>query len=269
VQPDNGKVCTFWIAALISAIDPKYSSSMEFRADALQHLITVVYIYTGQIVPEQLRQSLIGVLASIKRICACQMAPSLTGRKKTTCHLRDVAHARTVYSASALAYLLQSEETFSAHYLQLHDLLGQLNNSGHNAMLQHSIGKAVAHLAPDYLCQLDNRIQNDGHYAPSTYNMSVRTIVRGCGLVASAFGMLHCQAAVDDLVAKWAKGAWFGRIDSVHDVIISYAHGSGTTQCQTARSSGGEEAQAQSRRAPLWARPSTRPGDDSGHERSV
>jgi hypothetical protein len=50
--------------------------------------------------------------------------------------------------------------------------------------------------------------------------MTAHTAVRGSGLVASAYGMLHCRDAIAALVAHWRAGPWKGRLDMPADLSV-------------------------------------------------
>jgi hypothetical protein len=47
VQPDRGKICAYWISALISAADASSGTCMEFRVTALECLAVCTYLHTG------------------------------------------------------------------------------------------------------------------------------------------------------------------------------------------------------------------------------
>jgi hypothetical protein len=51
----------------------------------------------------------------------------------------------------------------------------------------------------------------------SVAKMRVRTIARKCGLVASAFGMLHCRGAVERLEQQWCAAPWANRLRPFYD----------------------------------------------------
>jgi hypothetical protein len=55
---------------------------------------------------------------------------------------------------------------------------------------------------------------------PDAVKLEALTLVRGCGLVASAYGMLHCRAEVERLVMHWRGGdVWPRRMQQLVDVV--------------------------------------------------
>jgi hypothetical protein len=63
---------------------------------------------------------------------------------------------------------------------------------------------------------------NDAFVLRSPAIMTAHMVVRGAGLVASAYGMLHCRDAVAALVARWRDGPWTGRLNTPADVTVAF-----------------------------------------------
>jgi hypothetical protein len=61
-------------------------------------------------------------------------------------------------------------------------------------------------------------------------------VVRGCGLVASAFGVLQCPSAVEALVACWTAGPWAGRLTPGWDYALCFHAWPSTAVQQVAQS---------------------------------
>lgn len=48
MQPDCGKMCGFWVAALAAALEPQSGSDMYGREAAATWLSCYIYLYTGE-----------------------------------------------------------------------------------------------------------------------------------------------------------------------------------------------------------------------------
>ena len=68
-----------------------------------------------------------------------------------------------------------------------------------------------------------------------------KTYVRGCGLVCSAYGMLHCPSHVRQLLTKWVAGPWAGRLRVFQD-FITHFEGFSHPEPESVRTHEGDQA---------------------------
>jgi hypothetical protein len=99
VQPDQGTLCAYWLAVLVSSLDVD-KSSVEFSIYALRALQATVFVHTGHAVPKPLRASLVAALLKMHNRIA-------SGRAKGG----TLAH-RAARGLQALGWLLQGEDAF-------------------------------------------------------------------------------------------------------------------------------------------------------------
>jgi hypothetical protein len=65
VQPDRGRLCTFWLAALIAVLRNREGTNQPALDFALERLAAFVFCPTGHAVPEPLRAPLLDALAHV------------------------------------------------------------------------------------------------------------------------------------------------------------------------------------------------------------
>jgi hypothetical protein len=212
VQPDNGAICAYWVSALISKIDPSSGAHLEFRGAALQALCIAMYLHTRSLVPRSQRIRLCHALAWELRDGVSRDAGALPGtRARDTLTLEMAA-------ALSLVYQVLSDAAFAGCTEEL-TRFGMLG-LGEEALRALSLTVSLRMLdAPGAVPVL--LLDNDSFALESAAVMTAAMAVRGSGLVASSFGMLHCRGAVAALVARWCAGPWVGRLDTpAHSIIL-------------------------------------------------
>ena len=66
MQPGNGRLCAFWLAALIGAL--REASALTDASIAITHLTLYLWVYTGAAVPQDLHQPLLQALLRINTL---------------------------------------------------------------------------------------------------------------------------------------------------------------------------------------------------------
>jgi hypothetical protein len=112
VQPDRGALCTYWIAALVSALGDKDDRScIECKIYALQALEATVFIYTGHAIPRPLRAPLMAALSH-------QLTTPASKRDGGGMLLRSARSA-----LHGLLWLLHTDDAFAEHVRALDTLI--------------------------------------------------------------------------------------------------------------------------------------------------
>jgi hypothetical protein len=182
-----------------SGVDP------HFRVHALSALATACYIYTGHIVPLPLRLPL---LATLSRL------PGTTARTKLTVQ-SVVAHV-----CKRTACMLAMDEAFGPCIKQLSAQARARVASGGS---WRNIARVIASEAASWLCSPTSHPRhNDGVACDTVYHVNATLIVRGIGLVSSAYGMLHCRVEVARLVARWRAGPCKDRLIGMQHVLVAF-----------------------------------------------
>jgi hypothetical protein len=66
MQPDRGRLCTFWLAALVGALGAPRGTTVYGAHHAVSHLLAFFFLFTGHAVPTPLRAPLLNKLAALR-----------------------------------------------------------------------------------------------------------------------------------------------------------------------------------------------------------
>ena len=195
LQPDQGTVCAYWIACLIAAIGSSARDcSMEFQWAALLNLLAAVYLYTGEVVPRRLRTRLVDAFHSYQREAG---APGLESESVAEHHLNN-----RITGAAALSYVLRGDAAFASQQRRIEDFLRRGTNP--SAQVMESLAQATFFACSRTESRLHTNHESTAE-VPTAAMLLVHMYLRGGGLVASAFGMLHCREAVCKLCTRWVN----------------------------------------------------------------
>jgi hypothetical protein len=200
LQPDNGAVCAYWIAALVSAIQPKSGTCPGYQLVALEALFAALYLHTGRIVPQAQRSKL------------CVALIRWMGDAASDAAADDEQAWRLRWTAMSLVSLLGHDSDFAA--------CNPLFTKAVDLCKSQSVSEAghACRWMRDGPWQAPNQLHgHDAMALPSAALVNADAAVRGAGLVASAFGMLHCRDAVAAVVARWA-----GLLDTPADAVVGF-----------------------------------------------
>ena len=59
--------------------------------------------------------------------------------------------------------------------------------------------------------------------SPTAVMLNLGMFIRGSGLVASTYGMLHCRDTVERLLTKWSQGPWCEHLVPVEDWLVTFS----------------------------------------------
>ena len=229
MQPDRGRVCAYWAAVLVAGMQDKavltgtsYPAAeartaavhaAKFQCMALRHLVHAAYMYTGEVIPQPLRASL--VIALSAKTDALMRA--IWNRDPAIVHALD--DTRLLHCACLLE-LLATDKAFAANNGDVRRAINLLQSRHFLATGDDTYFECV------YEC-LGRAHMKAVHETPRVEIKDALVFkggvwVRGSGLAASAYGMLHCPAAVHELLAKWQCGPWAGRLVPFKDFIVSF-----------------------------------------------
>jgi hypothetical protein len=130
--------------------------------------------------------------------------------------------AHMLTRACSLQSLLFSEPAFRAHAPQLQSF--QRADGGPEHLLR-AVGQMLGHcfLLEEWSHPWDFACAPTGALVcPDAHKMTIALTVRGIGLAASAYGMLHCPHAVSLLVAHRRAGPWAGRLQPINEYLLRY-----------------------------------------------
>jgi hypothetical protein len=112
VQPDQGTVCAYWVAVLVTAIgSSKDTCCVEFQLIALRHLLLATYVYTGNLVPSRCRTHLVDALCAPCEQFSTSQPKGMSGHESV--------HFGVVM---ALGRVLMHDAEFAQHRSKLHIL---------------------------------------------------------------------------------------------------------------------------------------------------
>jgi hypothetical protein len=133
---------------------------------------------------------------------------------------------RLVLAHSALTLIVSSDAAFDDRRAELDAFTSQRYSDPavQTEFVQPGLAR-IMHLCETLWHWLEQPVMhpNDGLALATTAYVGAGATLRGAGLVASAYGMLHCRGAVAALVARWQDGPWVGRLDTPADVVVSIA----------------------------------------------
>jgi hypothetical protein len=189
--------------ALISAIDPASACCKPFCSVALMNLLCFLYAFTGHAIPQQLRAPLC--------IAAGLQAQNTRARQRRVAVGSE--DERIGVMSNTLLAVLALDEAFDGCELVSRAAMSRAAAGGSTDSATQEVMQAMlyAERAIGSSRQVGCPPRPLAAFACRTVAV-VQTIVhvRGAGLVASAYGMLHCREAVQALVARWAAGPWAG-----------------------------------------------------------
>jgi hypothetical protein len=203
VQPDKGALCALWVAALISALEDKRSSCNEFRLHAVRVLVATCYVYSGHIVPRPLRARLLVALQNGWR-----------------CTPQDPLQISIQASSTALLVVLEHDEVFAPLIARESLCVDILSDDSVKAQMVKCVAGCLDLSGAGWLRTFSRQRENDAMHSSGVHHVQAAVSVRGAGLVASAYGMLHCQDTVRKLLATWRTTPWSSRLDSARDVLV-------------------------------------------------
>ena len=217
-QADEGVICAYWVNVLIAALSTKATVPPVFIVAALRHLLTAVYFYTGHIVPVKARTTL-------ARNLSAQFAyVHSVGRQHMNSD--DQVLGSRINATLALIKLLHVDKAFARHVAPLSHMASTLDGMGqHMLMLPQPTNQFADPVVRAMYCwptqpQLLNPF-SAGEAVPGLARVACVTVVRGCGLAASAYGWLHHNETVGALIATWSEGPWAGRLRIFDDYITT------------------------------------------------
>jgi hypothetical protein len=197
------------MAVLVAALEARPGDCDAFRLHAVRVLVTACYVYTGRIVPQPLRARLL--LALRNRLC----------------HGEEGALVDIGASAIALALVLSRDEVFAPLVSRDQVLAAMLTDidGEMEAVMQRLVGHCLLQHECGWLfaCSHQNCPPGDAMRCAAALQALASMAVRGGGLVASAYGMLHCRDTVALLVERWRGSSLSNRLDTARDVLVHLA----------------------------------------------
>ena len=215
MQPDKGRICTYYVAALVGIYASPDSSCVAVKRAGIL-LMALIYLYTGAIVPEASRQVLCNTIAENYVRPVMRRASTTTNR---------FADSEVYLIASHLWILMRHDRTFevpSTPCLEHRISDAVMNGTG------YWVGLGLMHLCGDgddnQFCQHAvsgmkvDECMSALQAAPA--HLESHAALYGSGLVASAWGLLHQRQAALRLVDKWSQGRWSENLTPVVDLLV-------------------------------------------------
>ena len=206
MQPDRGRVCAYYVAILVSSYDSP--QTCEAGTEYASHLLLAfLYTYTGAAVPSKVRSTF--ALAAVRQCGDMQ-------------NLRRAL--KKLSSSTLLVQVMQCDGDLSGHLSRLpaSPLFGPWPHVAELESVESElvIKAFLALLGPacPFVAAGGTAMRGD-----ALADVRVTLMLRGCGLVSSAFGALIEHDVVIRLVARWRQGPWLQRLHPLRDYCCPVA----------------------------------------------